>query len=140
MAWPMWTAPPAGPASSGGSGKARGPRIFRDYVLKYKMGIGRDGKLKKKEGGKKISAAAWLAPYRWIRWRPDAVSTTWLTSPGFSANAASSNSFCMSPLPKKPLQTCRTLASEFIRMPGNMHRAEPHGAMGRYEYGRQALQ
>lgn len=52
----MWTAPPAGPASSGGSGKARGPRIFRDYVLKYKMGIGRDGKLKKKGEGKNFGS------------------------------------------------------------------------------------
>ena len=40
--------------------------------------------------------------YLSIRCNPDAVSTIPLTSPGFSAKAASSNSFCISFLPKKP--------------------------------------
>ncbi len=40
--------------------------------------------------------------YLSIKCKPEAVSTTWLTSPGLSWKAASSNSFCMSPLPKKP--------------------------------------
>lgn len=44
-----------------------------------------------------------MCAYLSIRWIPDAVSTGWLISPGFSANAASSNSFCISPRPKKPL-------------------------------------
>jgi hypothetical protein len=35
--------------------------------------------------------------------KPDAVSITGDTSPGCRTNEASSNSFCMSPLPKKPL-------------------------------------
>lgn len=35
-----------------------------------------------------------------IRCNPEAVSTTPLISPGLSWKAASSNSFCMSPLPK----------------------------------------
>ena len=43
--------------------------------------------------------------YRWIRWTPDAVSTMSLTWPGCRANAASSNSFCISPSPKKPLES-----------------------------------
>lgn len=34
---------------------------------------------------------------------PEAVSTRWLISPGCRANAASSNSFCISPFAKKPL-------------------------------------
>lgn len=45
----------------------------------------------------------YLKTYLSIKCKPDAVSTTWLTSPGFKAKAASSNSFCISPLPKKPL-------------------------------------
>jgi hypothetical protein len=39
----------------------------------------------------------------WIKCSPDAVSTTPLTWPFSSRNAASSNSFCMSPRPKNPL-------------------------------------
>ena len=38
-----------------------------------------------------------------IRCSPDGVSTTPLISPGLSAKATSSNSFCMSPWPKNPL-------------------------------------
>lgn len=41
--------------------------------------------------------------YLWIKCSPDAVSTTLLTWPFSSANDASSNSFCISPRPKKPL-------------------------------------
>jgi len=41
--------------------------------------------------------------YLSIKCTPLAVSTSPLTSPGFKANAACSNSFCMSPCPKKPL-------------------------------------
>lgn len=41
--------------------------------------------------------------YLSIRCSPDAVSMTGEISPGFSANEASSNSFCMSPCPKNPL-------------------------------------
>lgn len=37
-----------------------------------------------------------------IRCTPEAVSTMPLISPGFKAKAASSNSFCICPLPKKP--------------------------------------
>lgn len=38
-----------------------------------------------------------------IKWSPEAVSTMSLVCPGSSLKAASSNSFCMSPRPKKPL-------------------------------------
>ena len=41
--------------------------------------------------------------YLSIRCTPLAVSTIPLISPGFNANAACSNSFCISPGPKKPL-------------------------------------
>lgn len=40
--------------------------------------------------------------YRSIKCRPLAVSTTELIWPGWRLKAASSNSFCMSPLPKYP--------------------------------------
>jgi hypothetical protein len=43
-----------------------------------------------------------MLPYLSIKCNPDAVSTTWLISPGFNWKAASSNSFCISPLPKNP--------------------------------------
>ena len=43
-----------------------------------------------------------MCVYRSMRWTPDAVSTRPLISPGLSAKAASSNSFCISFLPKKP--------------------------------------
>ena len=41
--------------------------------------------------------------YLSIKCSPDAVSITGEISPGFRANEASSNSFCMSPCPKNPL-------------------------------------
>ena len=49
--------------------------------------------------------------YLSIRCTPEAVSTTWLISPGFSANAMSSNSFCISPGPKNPL--CSALSNVY---------------------------
>jgi len=41
-----------------------------------------------------------FVPYLSIKCTPDAVSTMVLMSPGFNAKAASSNSFCICPLPK----------------------------------------
>jgi hypothetical protein len=53
-------------------------------------------------------------PNLWIRCIPDAVSTGPLTSPFFSLKAASSNSFCMSPCPKKPLQASVASIDSYI--------------------------
>jgi hypothetical protein len=50
--------------------------------------------------------------YLSIKCNPDAVSITGEISPGFRANDASSNSFCMSPCPKKPL----LLARQWLRL------------------------
>lgn len=47
-----------------------------------------------------------ICTYLSIKWRPDAVSMMPEISPGCSAKDASSNSFCISPLPKKPLWDC----------------------------------
>ena len=51
--------------------------------------------------------------YLSIRCKPDCVSTMPLTSPGFKAKVASSNSFCISPFPKKPLRTSQLLRAIF---------------------------
>jgi hypothetical protein len=49
--------------------------------------------------------------YLSIRCNPEAVSITGEISPGFRANEASSNSFCMSPCPKNPLLLASAAAS-----------------------------
>jgi hypothetical protein len=64
----------------------------------------------------------------WIKCSPDAVSTTPLTWPFSSRNAASSNSFCMSPRPKNPLSNHISHAPcpcTYTRHPGALTNRRP---------------
>ena len=63
------------------------------------------------------SSGAGDKTYLSIKCNPDAVSITGEISPGFRANDASSNSFCMSPCPKNPLLLSRQRLRQVTRTP-----------------------
>ena len=65
--------------------------------------------------------------YLSIKCNPDAVSITGEISPGFRANDASSNSFCMSPCPKNPLMLARQRLRQDTRAPCVIPRREKSG-------------
>lgn len=65
--------------------------------------------------------------YLSIKCNPDAVSITGEISPGFRANDASSNSFCMSPCPKNPLLLARQRLRQVTRAPCVIPRRETSG-------------
>lgn len=65
--------------------------------------------------------------YLSIKCNPDAVSITGEISPGFRANDASSNSFCMSPCPKNPLMLARQRLRQVTRTPCVIPRREKSG-------------
>lgn len=65
--------------------------------------------------------------YLSIKCNPDAVSITGEISPGFRANDASSNSFCMSPCPKNPLLLARQRLRQVTRTPCVIPRREKSG-------------
>ena len=86
-----------------------------------------------KPQGMRQSSGARDKTYLSIKCSPDAVSITGEISPGFRANDASSNSFCMSPCPKNPLLLARQRLRRVPRAPCVIPRRERSGTRQRRE-------